>query len=494
MAMSELLDLDATGQADLVRKGEVSAKELVQASIDAIERLDPELDIMLHRAFELALENAEGPIDLNAPFCGVPMVVKDIEIHVKGLPFSHGTIPFLRKDPIICDHDSNLAADFRAAGLQFLGRSNCTLQAFFPTHDIEAHTMPRNPWNRDYSTSGSSSGSPASVAARVVAIGHGGDGGGSIRLPASVNGIVGLKPTRGRVSVGPDRTEIFSIGSAWSHEFAMTRTVRDTDTLLKAVEGWRAGDPFRLETPRKPSKKGPLRIGFSTDHFSEMGCPTDPGNALAGEQAAKLLESLGHEVELVKVPKYGFGHFEWLYEGGPGSPHYAGVAYLLDKISKERGIELTEEHVGPQMFAGLQLGRSYSAGQMLDFASALQTHTTHFDNWWAQTGIDVMLTPTVPIPTPPIDVYLPPPHGSYIFDPQNPLGGTLHNTNMIGFTQVFNWTGQPAISLPLYEGENGMPLGIHLAAARQDDEMLIDLAYQLEEALPWADRRPAHCA
>ena len=490
--MSELLDLDATGQADLVRRGEISAAELAQASIDAIERLDPQLDILLHRSYDLALA-AAADVDLSAPFCGVPMLLKDIEIHAKGMPFSHGTMPFLRKNPVICDHDSNLAADFRKAGLLLLGRSNCSLQAFFGTHDVEAHVMPKNPWNPDYSTAGSSSGSAAAVAARVVAIGHGGDGGGSIRLPASINGVVGMKPTRGRVSVGPDRTEVFSFGAAWSHEFAMTRSVRDTATLLGAVDGWRPGDSFDVGTGGRPVRSGPLRIGLSTETFSEF-TDVDPEMVSAAEQAAKLLESLGHEVELVTdAPRYEFAGHEWDY-GQPGSPHFAGVARIIDKMAKHLGREVTAEDVGPQMWAGVELGRSYHARQMLEFSEFLQNHVTTWDRWWVGKGLDVLVTPTVAVATPPITDYLPPPLGTYLVDEEHPFGNGPGVAPMIAYTQVFNWTGQPAISLPLYESANGLPLGIHFAASRQDDEQLLQLAFQLEEALPWAGRRPAVCA
>jgi amidase len=465
--------------------------ELAQASIEAIERLDPQLDILLHRSFDLALEAARD-VDLSAPFCGVPMLLKDIEIHAKGMPFSHGTMPFLRKDPIICDHDSNLAADFRKAGLSLLGRANCSLQAFFGTHDVDAHVMPRNPWNPDYSTAGSSSGSAAAVASRVVAIAHGGDGGGSIRLPASFNGVVGMKPTRGRVSVGPDRTEVFSFGSAWSHEFAMTRSVRDTATLLKAVEGWRPGDSMHVVGLGLPVRSGGLRIGLATEPFSEL-TDVDPEMVARAEDAAELLQSLGHEVEVVTAPRYQFSGLEWDY-GTPGSPHYALMARLMDELEKHIGRPVTQEDVGPQFWAGVELGRSYTARQMLEFCEYLQRHVTRWDRWWVESGIEVILSPTVAVQTPPISNYLPPPHGAFVIPEDNPFVGAEGIPPMIAFTQVFNWTGQPAISLPLYESASGLPLGIHLAAARQDDEQLLLLALQLESALPWAARRPAVCA
>ena len=493
----DLLDLDATGQADLVRRGEVSPVELTKASIDAIERVNGQLDAILHKAFEQALVAAEQPVDPAAPFCGVPMVFKDYEQHVAGLPFSFASLPFLKHNPWIGDEDGNFAADLRKSGFVFLGRSNCSLAAFFPTHDIDAHVMPRNPWNTDFSTAGSSSGSAAAVAARLVAIGHGGDGGGSIRLPASFSGVVGMKPTRGRVSVGPDRSEVFHWGSAWSHEFVMTRTVRDTAGILAATQGWRVGDSIPLvEVPDVLAQSGiksrPLRIGLTTAAFNGQN-ETDPEIAAAVEETGRVLENLGHNVGLVTPPKHDLGGENWEY-GPPLGPHFTQVARLLDKVAKLVGRPVTEADVGPQLWAAAELGRSATLIGQLEFSEAVQRHTVAFDTWWASAGIDVLVTPTVPVLPPPITDYLPPPHGTFELDPDNPLAGIAVNGQLIGFTQIYNWTGQPAISLPLAMSASGLPIGVQLATARMRDDVLLQLSYDLEEAMPWAERRPAVCA
>lgn len=493
----DVLDLDATGQAELVRTGEVSPVELTKASIDAIERTNGQLDAILHKAYEQALAAAEQPIDPAAPFAGVPMVFKDYEQPVAGLPFSFAALPFLRHSPWIGDEDGNFAADLRKSGLVFLGRANCSLAAFFPTHDIDAHVMPRNPWDTGFSTAGSSSGSAAAVAARLVPIGHGGDGGGSIRLPASFCGVVGMKPTRGRVSVGPDRTEVFHWGSAWSHEFVMTRSVRDTAGVLAATQGWRPGDSLPLvDVPPVPARSEmrarPLRIGLTTTPFNGV-VETDPEIEAATEQVARVLEGLGHKVEIVTPPAHDLGGEEWQY-GPPLGPHFTQVARLLDKVAKIVGRPITEADVGPQLWAAAEFGRTATLLQQLEFSEAIQRHTVAFDTWWQTAGIDVLLTPTVPILPPPITDYLPPPHGTFVIPDDNPLAGIAINGVCIGFTQIFNWTGQPAISLPLAMSASGLPIGVQLAAARMRDDVLLQLSYDLEQAMPWDLRRPAVCA
>lgn len=493
----ELLDLDATAQADLVRQGEVSPTELVKASIEAIDRINGQLDAILHPAFDQALTTAQEVNGSEAPFAGVSMVFKDYEQPVAGIPFSFATLPFLRDEPWVGDQDGNFAADLRAAGLVFLGRATSSLGAIFPTHDIDAHVMPRNPWNRDYSTAGSSSGSAAAVGARLVPIAHGGDGGGSIRLPASFCGVVGMKPTRGRVSVGPDRSEVFHFGSAWSHEFVMTRSVRDTAGVLAATEGWRLGDSMPvLDIPPVPQRAdmpaAPLRIGVTTTPFNNA-TETDPECAAATEDVASVLEGMGHAVEVVTPPSHDLADEEWEY-GPPTGPHFTQVARLLDKVAMRIGRSVTEADVGPQLWACAEFGRTTGFLGILEFAEVVQRHVVTFDRWWEDSGLDVLVTPSVPVLPPPIADYLPPPHGTFEFDPENPLAAFAGIGPLIGFLQIFNWTGQPAISLPLATSTNGLPIGVQLASARMRDDVLLRLAYDLEEAMPWADRRPAVCA
>jgi amidase len=493
----ELLDLDATGQADLVRRGDLTPVELTRASMDAIERLDPQLDAILHQAFDYGLTAAERPMDPDAPFCGVPTVLKDYGQHVAGFPFSFGALPFLREKPFVSQHDSNFAVEMRKAGLVFLGRSNTPLGGvFFPTHDEASHVMPRNPWNPDYSTGGSSSGSAAAVAAGMVPIAHGNDGGGSIRLPASFCGVVGMKPTRGRVSMGPDRTEVMSFGTAWGHEFVMSRSVRDTASMLNAAQGWRRGDSLPVQPSPIPSRADmttrPLRIGLATTAFM-AGIETAPDCVQAAEDVARVLQDLGHQVDLVEPPRYDLMAHTWEF-GYPASPAFPSIARSMTLIGKLIGREITAEDLGPQLSVCVELGRSYSGVHLLEFGEVMQRFVVAWDDWWLESGIDLLLSPTVAVTTPPMTEYLPPPNGTFVIPEDNPLIGAACLPPLIAYTQMFNWTGQPAISLPLVMGENHLPIGVQLAGARMRDDLVLQLSYELEEAMPWRQRRPAVCA
>lgn len=244
MDATDLARLDATAQADLVREGQVTPTELVEASIEAVERLDPQLGAVFTRTPQHALDHA-ATVSKDAPFSGVPILVKDIALELAGYPYGHGGLRLLRDRGHVSDRTTYLAAGLRDAGFAFLGRSTSALQGVeLGVSDLALHTMPRNPWNTDYSTGGSSSGSAAAVAAGLVPLAHGNDGGGSLRIPAAINGLVTLKPTRGRVSPGPLISAVNSTAHAWIEEFVLTRTVRDTAALLPLLSGRRPGDPF----------------------------------------------------------------------------------------------------------------------------------------------------------------------------------------------------------------------------------------------------------
>lgn len=495
--MSDLLDLDATGQADLVRKGELSATDLVNASMQAIEALNPQLDAVLTPTFEYALDQAAN-VDLDAPFAGVPTLFKDYSCEVADYPYSFGSLPLFRDNPYKPAEDSNLAAAFRRAGFSFMGRSTTPLGGIiFASHDTDMHRMPRNPWNPDYFTGGSSSGSSSAVAARLVPLAHGNDGGGSIRLPASLCGLVGLKPTRGRVSMGPARTELTSTGASWASEFAVTRTVRDTANLLSAVQGWGPGDSIYVgelaPIPARDALVGrPLRIGFTTTPFF-FGAESHEECNRAAEEAARVLEGLGHTIEVVEPPQYNLGEVEWDYVM-PTAPAFTVLARYMDNIAKIIGREVTPEDLGPQLWPLIEMGRLGTGRGTIEFGEVLLKIITKWDRWWVNSGIDVMLTPTVGAQTAPMRDYEPAPRGQFVVDTENPAAATAGIIPFIAFTQMFNWSGQPAITLPTFVGENNLPIGVQVAGARLREDHLIQVGYELEAALPWADRRPAVCA
>src|SRR5919106_3364557 len=235
--------LDATAQADLVRAGEVSPRELVEASIERIEALNGDLNAVIHPLFEQALETE--PVD--GPFRGVPFLLKDLACHSAGHPFHEG-MTFLRDLGWIEPEDTWLARRFREAGFVLVGKTNTPELGILPTTEPRAHGATRNPWDTSRSTGGSSGGSAAAVAVGMVSIAHANDGGGSIRIPASACGLVGLKPSRGRTSLGPDG---YSVG-ALAVEHVVCRTVRDAAGLLDATAGRMPGDPYVAPPPRRP--------------------------------------------------------------------------------------------------------------------------------------------------------------------------------------------------------------------------------------------------
>ncbi len=491
---AELTRLDATAQADLVRAGQVTPTELVEASIEAVERLDPRLGAVFTPTFDHARDHAAA-VSARAPFPGVPILVKDILLELAGYPYGHGGLRLLRDRGHVSDRTTYLAAGLRDAGFAFLGRSTSALQGVeLGVSDLALHTMPRNPWNTDFSTGGSSSGSAAAVAAGLVPLAHGNDGGGSLRMPAALCGLVALKPTRGRVSPGPLVGAVNSTAQSWIEEFVLTRTVRDTAAVLPLLSGRRPGDPLPPLPPLRPGGDGArLRIGITTTPFADVpGLTVDPACVRAATDTATLLSELGHTVIPVDQPRYDLLADEWRY--GLSGPTPIMMARDLDGVADIIGRPLTPDDVGPVLWTTAEQGRSFSALQALEFAEFVHRTCVTFDRWWEEQDLDLLLTPTVARRTPPMTDYLPPPHGDYAVSLDDPLSTAYALAALmplICFTALYNWTGQPAVSLPLGVDDDGLPVGIQLAARRLREDHLLDVAAELETARPWAGRTPA---
>jgi amidase len=490
---TELARLDATAQADLVRAGAVTPTEFVEAAIRAVELLDPQLDAVFVRTFEHALEHARAaPRD--APFPGVPILVKDIALELEGYPYGHGGLRLLRERGHVSDRTTHLAAALRGAGFAFLGRSTSALQGVeLGASDLALHTMPRNPWSTAHATGGSSSGSAAAVAAGLVPLAHGNDGGGSLRMPAALCGLVGLKPSRGRVSPGPLISAVASVAHAWVEEFVLTRTVRDTAAVLPLLSGRGPGDPFApLDAPRTTAGGRRLRIGVTTTPFSVVpGLGTDPAVARVATGTADLLAELGHTAVPVDPPRYDLLAHDWQY--GISGPAPTMLARDLDVVARIVGRPLTPQDVGPLLWTLSEQGRSFSALQALEFAEFVQRTCVAVDRWWDEQDLDLLLTPTVARRVPPMTDYLPPPAGDYAVSLDDPLSTAYALAALLPlvcFTQLFNWTGQPAVSLPLGVDDDGLPVGVQLAARRLREDQLLDVAAELEAARPWAGRTP----
>jgi amidase len=473
---NDLASLDATAQADLVRKGDVTSLELVEAAIDAAQQLNPRINAIIHPRFEAAVVEAAAP-PAGTQFPGVPMVVKDLGCVMRGEPHHYGTRALKSIDyrsPV----DSALYRRFRAAGFVAIGRTNTPEMGSTVTTEPIAYGPARNPWNPDYSTGGSSGGSAATVAAGIVAVGHANDGGGSIRVPASECGLVGLKPSKGRVSQAP------LIGEAWAGatiDGCVTRSVRDTAAVLDAISGYEPGDPYMAPPFARPlvdevgADPGKLRIGV-LDRSPNV--PSHPDCAAAVAAAAKLLESLGHEVDDSSPAALTDLAFQDRFVTLVAAASAHDVRVLEEILGRPVG----EDDLEPDNLFFNEIGKSVSAADYLLNLTALNTWIRDMMSWWhpadGSAGHDLLLTPVLATPPPKI---------GYLSGPE----GGMRVREILQFTAQFNVTGQPAISLPLYWTAEGLPVGVQLVAAFGREDVLVRVAAQLEAAQPWSARRPA---
>jgi amidase len=475
---TELSGLDATAQADLVRRREVTAVELVDAAIARIEKVNPQLNAVIIPLFEKARAQAAAADLPNGPFRGVPFLLKDLDALSAGDPYYAGT-RFLRDLRWVADHDTYLVAKLRAAGFVILGKTNTPEFGLNVTTEPQSYGASRNPWNIAHSTGGSSGGSGAAVAARMVPAAHASDGGGSIRIPASECGLVGLKPSRGRVSLGPDYGEFWH-GLVISH--ALTRSVRDSAAILDVIAGPMPGDPYTAPLPERPflaevgANPGRLRIGVMAR--APAGASLHPDCVTAVQDAGQLLGSLGHHVEESHPAAFdelqeSTAHFSTLLMGW--------VAATLDEFSEKIGRTVGPEGVEPLTWTFATMGRGITAAQYIRAVEWLHAFTRRMASWWAG-GFDVLLTPTLAAPPPKLGELVPP--------ADNPLAGAEKTFALIPFTAQFNITGQPAMSLPLHWNRDGLPIGVQLIAAYGREDVLLRVAAQLEAARPWQQRTP----
>ncbi|MEO8363504.1 MAG: amidase [Ilumatobacteraceae bacterium] len=471
---------DATAQAELVRNRKVSATELLEGAIQRIETINPKINAVNITWFDHARQiakdvDSQKEPDTSQPFRGVPFILKDLSAPYAGQHMSNGNIA-LKNAHYITPQSSELVKRFIAAGLVTLGRGNSPEFGSVPTTEPLAWGPTRNPYDLSRTSGGSSGGSAAAVASGIVPVAHASDGGGSIRIPASCCGLVGLKVSQGRISAAP-----FADESNLSVQFAVTRTVRDCAALLDATHGPGVGDRVIAPAPKRkflsevgaPVEK--LRIGV-LDHHPAGG--TIDEECRDGVQAtAKLLESLGHDVEH-SWPKAledsdSSRRFSALWSTNM-SVSREGLSTMLNRPATIDDIELVN-------WTMMEYAKHSSATDYAMAVNATVVYRRHIAQWWAD-GFDILITPTV--------ARLPLKLGTIANDPKHPMRPMDVAGDFVPFTPPFNTSGQPAMSLPLHWTSSGLPVGIQFVAAYGRDDLLIRLAAQLEVAQPWAQRRP----
>jgi amidase len=464
--------LDATAQADLVRRGEVSPAELVEAAIERIEAVNPQLDAVIRTRYDQAREEAAtGPA--GGPFRGVPILLKDLGCTVAGEVTAFGLGPLSEfRWPVT----SYLAETFSKSGFIVLGRTNVPELGSTVTTESLSFPPARNPWDTSRSAGGSSGGSAAAVASGMVAVAHGNDGGGSIRIPSSECGLVGLKPTRARVSQGP------AVGEGWAGgtiDGVLARSVRDAAAVLDAISVWQPGEPYYPPPLRRPLSEevrvspGRLRIGVLDRPGSDVYLD-DPECRAAVAEAARLLESLGHHVAESSP--------EAMFEE-PFVRHFAAIVAADTEATMQAfemliGRAIGEDEIEPRNAAYRRAGLDLGAVAYLRSRAWIGMWARRMAAWW--TDHDLLLTPTLGAPPPELGW----------FTAEGLRGEGRRAMSFIPYTSQFNMTGQPAVSLPLHWTPDGLPVGVQLVAGYGREDLLVRVASQVEQAAPWRDRRP----
>ncbi len=472
MTFDEYSDMDATALADLVADGEVTPAELLETAVAATEAANPQLNFIAQPLYDRARARAQQPF--GGPFAGVPFLVKDLHMHIAGERSGEGSRLW---DGYIADHDSTLFTRFETAGFNTFGKTTTPEFGLTVTTESRAYGLTRNPWAHDRSAGGSSGGAAAAVAARVVPVAHASDGGGSIRCPAAACGLFGLKPSRGRNPIGPRATEGW-FGLTVNH--VVTRSVRDSAAILDAVHGAEAGSRYVAPTPARPfvdalRPDGPrLRVALMLQPIT--GMPVDPQVTAAVEDAARLLESLGHHVEAA-APPLDAAALNNAMTATVGASTANEVATRLAALGRSDAGDDIE--TVPQMW--VHIGKRTTAVELAAANFAFQTAAIALATFMER--FDVILSPVFAQPV----IGL----GAIDLSPTDIGQWTANITGYSPFTALANWTGVPAMSLPLAHDRDGVPIGVMVTGRYGAEALLLRLAAEVEAAAPWGDRRPA---
>jgi amidase len=475
---ADLVDLyvesDALALADLVRRREVSQTDLVETAISLIEAVDPKLNAVVIRTFELARETAARGA-AQGPFGGVPFLLKNIGSMWRGVPLN-ASLAYLKN--FVCRYDSEMVSRIKRAGFVLLGRTNTPEGGWSIGTEPRLYGPTLNPWNPEITPGGSSGGAAAAVAARMVPLAEASDGGGSIRVPASCCGLVGLKPSRGRITYGPEDADLW-FGSVYT--FCLTRTIRDSAAFLDAVAGGMAGDPY---TPPRPNRswlaslgdRRRLRVGFT--QTAPWGESLSPEVADAVRAIAAAIEELGHEVEEYSIKtdlEAAWSHYNDI--------NAVETAAEFERLAAIVGRPVKQADLAPFNHSLLQYGRSLSAVQ---YASSIRAVRKGGQSVCRELDVyDVFLTPTLTQPARPV---------GYWSMEEGDRERYLSRWADAAFMFAFNISGLPAMSIPAAMASNGAPIGVQFVGRYGDEAAILHLGAALEEARPWTLRRPPICA
>jgi amidase len=477
MDLRDYRGYDALGLAALIRNRQVTPRELAQCALQAMDQVNNDINAVIARIVDDP-DQIDAAAIPDGPFRGVPFLIKDLVIHAAGIPNDSGSRLF--KD-IIYPHDTELMARFRRAGLVTLARTNTPELGLNASTEPVLHGPTRNPYDQGRSSGGSSGGSAAAVAAGIVPLAHANDGGGSIRIPAACCGLVGLKPSRGRVSLGPDFGEAL-LGMAC--ELAVTRSVRDCAAVLDAVHGAAAGEPYIIAPPARPylnevgAEVGALRIAMMSSGFHGVGLAPECAHAVT--ETARHLEALGHTVVEAAPPI----PFDAVLNAC--MPAWTGwVAGAVENARALLGRVPSPDNLEATTWACYEYGMQRVTGLDVLQTLAIFNQVNRLMGTFMQ-DYDVLLTPTLPMPPAELGVY-------NANDASLDARGWIEKLFLgaAHFTVLCNVTGQPAISLPLQQTAAGLPVGLHFIGRMNGEATLLRLAAQLEQAHPWQDRRPA---
>jgi amidase len=490
--MKDFSSHDALSLAELVRTKQVSPRELVTASIENIEALNPRLNAVVHKMYDRALKEADSPVD--GPFSGVPFMLKDLLSWFAGEPIASGSRYMKGWLP---PYDTELVKRYKRAGVIVVGKTNTPEFGLTPYTEPELFGPALNPWDTTRTTGGSSGGSAAAVASGMVPWAGGGDGGGSIRIPASCCGVFGLKPTRGRTPAGPLTGEHWQ-GAAIEH--CLTRSVRDSAAMLDAIAGPDIGAPYYALPPERPfiqevgAAPGKLRIAFTSKPLLGHTVHDDCKAALA--DAVSLLDSLGHDLIEAEPPadREKFNRAFLIMVCGELHADLLEASELVGRAATPNDVEATT-------WALNLLGSALSAGDFVHAEHYLRSSARKMGEFFE--SFDLLLTPTLSVPPFPTGSLQPPSHELALIKILGRLRagkvlkmmGALEKSaekvfDVIPYEPLFNVSGQPAMSVPLYWNAQNLPIGVHVVAKYGDEATLFRVASQLEQARPWMSRRP----